>query len=63
MKNLRPKVARVAIDPVCGKRFNTDQGIALEVRGEVRWFCGAGCARRFQAKPWRYEDEEYADRS
>ena len=53
---------RVVIDPACGKRMRGDDAVQLEVRGEIRWFCTEECARKFEATPWRYEDEEWVDR-
>ena len=54
---------RVVIDPACGVRLRSDEAaVQLEVRGEIRWFCTEACARKFEATPWRYEDEEWVDR-
>src|SRR5258708_33361496 len=43
------------IDPVCG--MNVDSNAAagkLEHRGETYYFCGTGCAQKFQADPERF---------
>lgn len=55
--------SRVAFDPACGKRIRPDESVRIEVRGEIRWFCSDECAEKFLATPWRYEDEEFVDRT
>jgi len=54
--------SRVAFDPVCGRRIRPERAVRREVRGEIRFFCGARCADAFAAAPHRFEDEEYDDR-
>jgi YHS domain-containing protein len=60
----RPTVTGRAfvVDPVCGKTLRAEDAVTAVVRREQRFFCSKECARRFLLTPWRYEDEEWADR-
>lgn len=53
----------IGIDPVCNERVYAEDAVKFEVRGEIRWFCSGECAARFADAPWRFEDEEYHDRT
>src|SRR5260370_8134715 len=43
------------IEPVCGMNVDPNAGAGkLEHRGETYYFCGTGCAQKFQADPERF---------
>ena len=52
----------IVVDPVCGRVLRAHEATLVVVRLELRFFCSEECGRKFLLAPWRYEDEEYADR-
>lgn len=53
---------RLVVDPVCGACLHEKEAVTIVVRREMRFFCSEECGRKFRETPWRYEDEEWADR-
>lgn len=52
----------LVVDPVCGEPLRAEEAVTAVVRRELRFFCSKECAREFLLAPWRFEDEEWADR-
>ncbi len=48
-------MAEVAVDPVCGMKVEKDKAAAsVEYEGDVYYFCGAMCQRKFEENPEKY---------
>lgn len=63
MESLPVEGRALVVDPVCGRVLRARDATKVVVRDELRFFCSEECGRKFLLTPWRYEDEEYADRS
>jgi len=54
-KYLAPKPAPVEKDPVCGMTVDPAKAAgSVEYRGTTYYFCGKGCAAKFEADPAKY---------
>jgi len=62
MERLEVEGRAFVVDPVCGEALRARDATTVVVRRELRFFCSKECGRKFLLTPWRYEDEEYADR-
>jgi Cu+-exporting ATPase len=60
--NLRPKAVQVSVsqanpvekDPVCGMTVTSESPHSLSHAGTLYRFCGAGCKKKFEARPGEY---------
>lgn len=54
-RNEQPTIAGKMTDPVCGMEVDVAGAAASrELKGRTFYFCGAGCATKFEADPERY---------